>query len=257
MKNAPLIEIVAEIRWGEGISTKPPALVIGGDETLYVRLGIGLGKGGYERLERVQPEGIPSLPGAVVYRYRRADELQNTLYQAGLGVFTANGLPPYNSWEEFSPVVAEGIRALWEARAFEPSQTPIELILRYVDAFTSSHLGEMSQANFIDEVVGVKYQEVPSIKGMAEGAKLESVRFNAVHSAATGERLVIEVGQGSKDGEEVLVLNTAAFSSEFVATSVDEVSTRFNELQDLLHKIFFEMLDRLPELRKSWEERIQ
>lgn len=249
MKNAPLIEIVAEVRWADGISTRPPSFVFGADESLYVRLGILLGKNGYDRLERVQPEGVPSQPGTVVYRYRRADEVQNTLYQAGVGVFTANGLPPYNAWDEFHPVVRQGIEALWESKAFENGNIPVELTLRYLDAFTPDHLGEMTQTQFIDEIVGIKYQAADVISKMAHGTQLESLRFNAVHSAPSGEKLVLEVGQGVKDGQAVLVVNTVAFSQEFLPESPDAMLANLDRLQELLHELFFEMLGRSPSFR--------
>jgi len=248
MKNAPLIEIIAELRWAGGRIGKPASILFGGDDSLYVRLGIAIGKDGYDRLDRVQPEGIPVQAGSVVYRYRRGDDQQNTLYQAGPGIFTANGLPPYNSWAEFEPVIRNGLAALWGVNAFNTAE-PIGLVLRYVDAFTDSHLGGVSKQKFVESVVGVAYTPTSVVNKFVDTTELRSMRFNAVHEAPSGEKVIIDAGNGIKDGEQVLVLNTSAVSAEFVAKDIENVMSTFNQLQQVLHDMFFEMLDRTPELR--------
>lgn len=249
MDSAPLIEIIAELRWAGARPGQPPSIIFGGDDSFYVRLGIAVGKDGYDRLDRVQPEGMPTQAGTVVYRYRRGDSQQNTLYQAGPGIFTANGLPPYNSWEEFEPVIRNGLSALWGVNAFGPTE-PVGLILRYVDAFTSAHLKDISKQNFVESVVGVAYTPTSVIaKRFAGSTEPRSMRFNAMHEGADGEKIIIDVGSGIKDGEEVLVMNTSAVSAEFVAADIDHVMGVFNQLQQVLHDIFFEMLDRSPEFR--------
>jgi uncharacterized protein (TIGR04255 family) len=249
MDNAPLIEIIAELRWAGGRIGQPPSITFGGDDSFYVRLGIAVGKDSYDRLDRIQPEGMPTQAGAVVYRYRRGDAQQNTLYQAGPGIFTANGLPPYNSWAEFEPVIRNGLTALWGVNAFNPAE-PVGLVLRYVDAFTGSHLNGMSKQRFVESVVGVGYTPTSVIaKKFAGKTEPRTMRFHAVHEAENGEKVIVDVGNGLKDGEEVLVLNTSAISHEFVAESVDHVMGIFGDLQQILHDIFFEMLDRTPELR--------
>ena len=250
MKNAPLVEIIAELRWEDGLTTKPPSIFFGMDESLYVRLGIALGKQGYDRLERTQPEGMPAQSGSVVYRYRRDDDQQNTLYQAGPGVFTANGLPPYNSWKEFEPVIEQGLTALLNIKAFDQSK-PVELVLRYVDAFSADHLAGMNYSDFVEEVVGVRYNPTKAAIGFAD--RVDSVRFNASHVSEAGDKLILEVGQGrNSSNESVMVMNTSAISREFIAADVETVISQLSRLQDVLHDTFFEMISRSSDLKQRF-----
>lgn len=249
MKNAPLVEIIAEVRWGEGRSGSPLTVSFGGDDSLYVKFGIGVGRHGYERLERVLPAGIPVQAGTVVYRYRRADDEQNTLFQLGHGVFTANGLPPYNSWKEFEPYIRKGLDELLAVSAFDKTQ-PIELILRYVDAFDERLLAGVTSQEFIETVVGVPYRVTGAVSKIATD-EMPQLRFNAVHATKDGGSISIEVGDGMKDGKPVLVLNTAAVSPQFVPGDADEIMHHFAALQDVLHDMFFEMIGRNEKLRSS------
>lgn len=247
MKNAPLVEIIAELRWGEAVIGKPPTISFGGDETLYVRLGIEVGKIGYDRLERLQPEGMPFQSGAVVYRYRRGDEKQNSLYQAGPGIFTANGLPPYSSWRDFEPDIRAGLEALWSVKTF-PAGEKFSLVLRYVDAFDDSHMSGLTKQAFIEAVVGVAYAPVPAITKFVNNGSPRAIRFSATHEAVSGELVTIELGQGYKDGVEVLLLNTSTMLTELDAANIEDVMNAYGRLQGVLHDAFMEMIKRSPEV---------
>jgi len=126
-KNAPLVELVAELRWGPSAAalpandqdqsrTVPFQFSSPKDEELYMQFAALISAEGYGRFERVAPPGIPSLPGQVACRFRPSDpEKQAPLFQLGIGLFTANALPPYQSWSTFSPVVKLGLERVFEA----------------------------------------------------------------------------------------------------------------------------------------------
>lgn len=250
MKNAPLAEIICEVRWGDGRSGQDPSIILGGDESTFVRLGIELGKDGFDNLERLLPSGFPVQAGQVLYRYRSGSAQQNVLYQAGTGVFTANGLPPYSSWDDFAPVLLRGAQALFAVAPFERGQ-PFELVVRYIDAFSESALAGISQLDFIEKIVGVNYIPTKAALQFSKDAMLKSVRFNAVHVASNGAKVVLDVGQGSIEGREAIVMHTVAHSAPVVPGSPDELVQNLGELKATLHGIFFEMIGRNAGVEKA------
>ena len=121
-RNPPLREVIAELRWGlpfPAAQQQPqPVLVIaapGAHEEFFMRFGMQAGLLGYERAERLVPAGFPSMPQQVIYRFRKKPPEEGTsLYQIGTGIFSINITPPYDSWQEFRPVVENGVRILLE-----------------------------------------------------------------------------------------------------------------------------------------------
>lgn len=251
MKNAPLIEIVAEVRWGNGRSQgQTPTLEFGFDESYFVRLGMFVGRHGYQQLERVHPEGVPAIAGSVVYRYRKVDGDQNSLFQFGPGVFTANGLPPYNSWREFRPVIEQGINSLWELGVIAPGN-PVEVHLRYIDAFKKIHIGDIGLTKFFSDFLGVAYRPTKVVAEREKSGEVSALRFLVSHQLQTGESLVIDAGLGSHAGESAILTNMIAKSSAFSPTTAVEVLAAFEPLHELLHDQFFELVDRCPEMKEK------
>jgi len=101
-KNPPLVELIAELRWGTaGIVAGPqgaPQLVMATGsqyEEFFMRFGSKIAALGYERIERIIPPGFPAPPFQATYRFRKKEPEQGTtLYQVGGGVFSANITPP-------------------------------------------------------------------------------------------------------------------------------------------------------------------
>src|SRR5260370_17297932 len=133
---APVIEIVVELRW------VPPQVVIQGPQQpgipllirtlggskldeFFMRLGSRLHQQGFQAVERLLPPGF-SMLHQPVYRYRRAADPSPSpvLCQAGDGLFSVHGVPPYHSWGKFYPLVENGIDALLEARDSTHKNSP-------------------------------------------------------------------------------------------------------------------------------------
>ena len=216
---------------------------MGADQAIFVKFGIEVGKEGYQQLERTLPEGFPSPGGTVTYRYRRSEGDQNTLYQLGHGVFTANGLEPYTSWEEFRPVIKRGLDALWRLQPL-PVSSPVWLVLRYVDVFKRHHLGEMTSPDFFRLIVGVNYDRPAAASAFPETASQEVMRFFSTRKDEEGRELAIDVGNGIHANEDAIVMNTVANSAAIEEPSVDDVLAQFDILQKSSHDVFFEMVAR-------------
>jgi len=166
-RNAPLVEIVVELRWQPGAGQMPIplsptgpvqpqfSLVVGSQLDAFMnRFGSEIAQHGFRRVERLIPPGIPMIPGQVVTRFKSDSDKVTVLYQVGPGVFTANATPPYRSWENFLPEVEQGLGALFSARDASESGTPFRTVsLRYIDAFNATLTQGKHPAAFLSEVL--------------------------------------------------------------------------------------------------------
>src|SRR5215472_6295692 len=90
----PLVELIAELRWGSPLPAAQPQNVIvlatGSHEEFFMRFGSKAGALGYGQVERLVPPGFPASSFQAIYRFRKnAPEQGTTLYQVGTGVFSA------------------------------------------------------------------------------------------------------------------------------------------------------------------------
>ncbi|MGH8111044.1 MAG: TIGR04255 family protein, partial [Rhodanobacteraceae bacterium] len=159
-QNAPLVEIVAELRWAApGLSAKDkaghaviaPLTLTSAIEPFFVRISGAVAKRGFDRSESIVPAG-PVLPHQMIYRYRRSDE-RPVLAQVGPGRFSVNALPPYKTWAEFRPWLEYGVQALLESLEGVP---PLRASLRYIDAFGPNLTDGRTAGAFLTDVLGYK-----------------------------------------------------------------------------------------------------
>jgi uncharacterized protein (TIGR04255 family) len=138
LANAPLIEAIFEIRWGN-FKIDP---VSKGQELFFPRDEIDFFFGkfrtiaesiGYSYVERVLPEEAPLIPHFVCFRFRKSP---NTwpCYQIGLGVFTTNQVTDGYDWEKFKQDIINGIDYLDRGHPLGLEKLPfIRIELRYRD----------------------------------------------------------------------------------------------------------------------------
>jgi len=86
-------------------------------EEFFMRFGGAAHQLGFAEVERLTPPNFPLIGFQPVFRFRPpSDKGRKVLYQVGAGMFSANAVPPYKSWDDFGPVVRSGVRALIGAR---------------------------------------------------------------------------------------------------------------------------------------------
>ncbi|RYH28896.1 MAG: TIGR04255 family protein, partial [Alcaligenaceae bacterium] len=163
---APLVEIIAEVRWSDPTAFMVPGPLMGlsqpsnATDEFFMRFGGRAYGSGFQRAERLVPPGFPVPIGQVVYRYRPPEDFhdemaRSALWQVGPGVFTANAVPPYRSWVEFSPLVRAGLEVLFETRPADVRNSPVSSVsLRYVDAFNHDLIGDSTFEKFLAEKLG-------------------------------------------------------------------------------------------------------
>lgn len=235
----PLVEIIAEVRWGAGIVGSQPSFQEPNDAT-YVAFGIAVGKAGYSQLERIIPSGFPVPLGSVVYRYRKVEEDQHTLYQLGPGIFTANGLPPYDSWSKFRPHVMQGLSAAIEVENLR-AQTEFQLILRYVDAFVGENLAGETPYGLMHRMVGFSFNPPKNVDASRDP---HSARFSVEYPCLGSGVFTVEAGRGMKEEHDALILNTTV-GIKFNSTDPSAIISKFDELQDVLHDAYLEFVSRI------------
>ncbi len=112
-RNPPLIEMIAELRWSGQWQSTIPVIMPGANgyaEAMFLQWTARMGALGYEHVERLVPVGFPLPLDAPTLRVKQKTGMpQNTLFQLGPQLFTANATPPYLSWQDFAPTAREGV----------------------------------------------------------------------------------------------------------------------------------------------------
>lgn len=133
IENAPLIETIFEIRWGE----IPPNTFNFSNEEKTLLAGIissNASHGGYTFRESIA--GVPPVPYQVTHRFRREPDTWPCL-QTGLGIFTVNQLGKDYDWDIFRGDIENALEIFSKSNESNiiPTINNAKIILRYQDAF--------------------------------------------------------------------------------------------------------------------------
>lgn len=246
-ENAPLVELIAELRWQTPTANVPlPAgalqFVTAQPEEFFMRFGGRVAGRGYTRVERIVPPGFPSAPFQATYRFRRDGQEQGTsLYQIGPGMFSANITPPYHSWTRFRPIVAEGISLFLEARGDAEFSDIIQASLRYIDNFGDRFLQGLSPIEFIQNRLGLTI-------GLPEGIlseilnRQEIIPFLRLNMPLrAGQVMALNVGHGMVNSEPGIVMDTTVSAPGPIAANAEAIMAAFDASHDIIHRSFLEI----------------
>ncbi|WP_321964200.1 TIGR04255 family protein [Paraburkholderia sp. J7] len=177
-KNPPLVELMAELRWGAPTVGLMPggsgmfAFPAGGNpqqlqiafassyEAFFMRFAVEAHKMGFTIQERIVPPNTALMPFQTVWRWKKPD-VDALFLQLGVGVFTVNGGPPaYTHWDDqFVTTVQDGVRGLIAAIETYPEPRPTafgQTLLRYIDLFDSESVKDSPPLAFFRDVMGLK-----------------------------------------------------------------------------------------------------
>lgn len=263
-ENAPLIEVIVELRWGAGISFPPQGLSgIPGQqfhmnletsqhEEFFMNFGSECGARGLQRAERIVPPGFPALPGQVVYRFRSNDRSSQNLLQVGPGVFTVNALPPYHGWPSFETLVASGIDALLASRPLtEKNSEFLSVNVRFINGFGTEYFEGTSRMAFLRSL-GFLLQVPDELEKVSKEDQTTFFNMNYVTSLQTGAKLQVNIGEGAKDGKPIQVVELAS-TYENIDSSPHELRKVINASHDLIEKIFMDMTAPIHQMMKPKE----
>lgn len=259
-KHAPLAEIVAELRWDVadiGVAQLQPAVPVvpvpvlasTALEEFFMRFGGEAFQLNFQRSERLVPPGFPLLPFQATYRYKKQDEVGSEILQVGLGVFTANAVPPYKSWDEFAPIVASGIGALIRSRSAADRDKPfISTSLRYIDLFGAELCRGMSTASFVRDVLGIRI-DIPAAVSRVAIDDESIVPFVQLTIPARDSLLMsLTVGEGITGGSQAVILDTTVSTAIPVEPRTEAVMTVLGSARTLIHDMFVAMTKPLHDV---------
>ena len=242
-KNAPLVEIVAELRWNPepfflGAPGQVGFLNPNQCEVFFQKLLIEVSKIGFSSSERLVPQGMLILPNQIVYRFRSADGTK--LLQAGIGVFSANAVPPYHSWTQFAPILHDGFSTAFRIlQSFGHSATLNAVSLRYIDAFTSIHMGDVEPAVFMQEILNLRSPVPNVVEKLLDKSKPIRSQMQ-LNFPLEGELLLtMNIGEGMNANRRALVLDSAV--STVRAVPIDNTFAELDRQYAILHSLFMDL----------------
>lgn len=260
-ENAPLIELIAELRWNVhsqplGTPQAPPASIplmalnANHFDEFFMRFGGEVYKLGYERAERLLPPGFPLMLFQPVYRYRKSD-VASVLYQAGPGLFSANAIPPYRSWDDFSPVVKSGIKALLKTRSDTEKEFPFSSIsLRYIDAFGPALTQGRDVDRFLREVLGLSVELPDGISKHIAVGQMVKPSVQLALPLANGMTLNVGIGEGLVNNETSIIMDTTVSTTGETPADENSAMRKLNIARDSIHEMFFDLTKSIRDLMK-------
>ena len=253
-ERAPLIEIIAELRW---LPVGAPPLLPG-----QVQLNLG----GYDsdgflmafgrrpeiarftNAEKLVPPGFPSVWHQVVWRYRDPTT-PAALLQVGPGIFSAHALQPYRRWSEFRPTVSKGVASLLASRSSEEHSQPLtSLSLRYINAFTYEITDGMTPRAFARDVLKFKVDLPSALKKLCALNVAPSIGINLLIPVAnTTKTMTVQVGDGNvrfpgaASDAPVVMLDMTVSETTPTMPNIEDILTTFDRSRDVIHNAFLQM----------------
>ncbi len=267
VENAPLVELIAEVRWEPGypqsvasgapLGMAPSFLMPGPElEEFFMRFGGSMIAAGYSETERLVPGNFPLMMHQPVYRFKTKEEHSTkSLYQTGPGLFSANAVPPYESWDTFGPVVRKGLEILIASRTAKEADLPFTATnLRYIDAFGEKLTQGRSVNDFVRDVLGIKI-DLP--KGLSQhltagGKPKPSVQFQI--PMANGVLLSLGVGEGIANGQTAIMMDTSVATTMQVEPSVAAVMKSFDDAHKAIDSTFRALIEPIKHLMPTKKE---
>ncbi|PMV81448.1 MULTISPECIES: TIGR04255 family protein [unclassified Pseudomonas] len=267
--NPPLVELVAELRWKDlsvpaGV---PPGFPAGFafppindafDKQLPVVTN-AMTSIGYGASERLVPVGFPVPTEVPIVRYRYSgndcaepgrEHLPSTLFQIGTGIFTANAVKPYKSWDDFSPIVEKGIKILLDSQT--ASIEGYSLVLRYIDAFRNDLTGDTTHLQFLKDVFGFKIEAPDFLRNHSISGEVALPILQITVPLKFG-KLQLQMAEGEIEGASGYILENVIVIDGLIGPSVEEIMANFSMARDVIHDVFVNLTKPLKEKMKPVE----
>lgn len=251
--NPPLIELVAELRWVPGASG--PVNPQTGIATIQLPFGFGeeslenfrrlVAQKGFSVSERLAPIGFPLVPFTVAQRFRKpSSDNENYLYQIGLGVFSANALPPYRSWDSFRPIVAVGVESLLATR-HASDQANMRVLLRYLDVFTDEFTEGRKSADFLNNVLGIKMSLPKSLVEAAADNPELGVGLQLTMKLKDGLCMNLGFQEGTVGTKTGILMSTEVFTIQPVNPQLGTIMENFESAHSYIRSTFLGLTTKI------------
>lgn len=255
---APLVEIVAELRWlptGVGMPPQGPVVLgfaAGDGDGLAMAIRGRPEIASFAQTEKLLPPGFPAAWHQVVWRFRNPT-VSGVLLQVGPGIFTANAFQPYRRWSEFRPTVRCGVTALLEARPSSEKELQFSaLTLRYINAFSTDLIGDMGAEKFVREILGFEVALPGALEALRGPTGSSSLSLNLLLSAAnTSKSVLVQVGDGSirqigtNADTSVVMLDMSVSENVPQKPDLETVLASFDSSRNIIHDAFLQMTSKI------------
>lgn len=250
--NAPLVELVAEVRWihpnhslpgAEPLDAFAPVDPDEANRQLYEKVAAGLAMYGYLRAERLLPPGFAASAHTPVYRYAGVAEDESRIaFMVGPGVFSINAIPPYRTWDHFKPEVIKGLEVLLSALSDDIEAVELNrVVLRYIDAFQGDFLKRGSRYDFLSQSLGFTVTLPDSVLALMDRHKQPNVFLQMGVPIGDNTELAIRCGEASVRNEEAVVLDMAVARSAPMTPKLEEIVGILDAAHTVINKIFVQM----------------
>jgi uncharacterized protein (TIGR04255 family) len=265
----PLVELIAELRWGSGDVISPAAAgqraggvllgLSGQHEEFFTRFASKAGTIGFDLVERVIPPGFPALPFQVVYRFRKKGQIEGqeqgtTLYQVGPGVFSANSTPPYRFWDDFEPVLEQGIRLLLESRTPAEKDLPFTgATLRYINAFGAKYTRGQSMPAFVRDILGFAVDLPTTVQEEIPPDREAKPSLQLMIPLKSGQEMNLILTEAIVKSEQALLMDLAVYTQTRTPPIESGVITVFQTAHEVAHRVFVGITKKLSDVMELIE----
>jgi uncharacterized protein (TIGR04255 family) len=244
LPNAPLQEVIFEIRWllqhaeGSDMLQDPEFELAKGRLSTILEKELPVHK-------RIPPSEIPEqlLFYRPVYQYWKGEKIWPVV-QLGPGIFTVNCTDDWYDWDEnYFPFLQKAIH--WLIQAYKK---PIQFAfasLRYIDAIKVEKYGGMDEGwrKFISKWFNFTYDNSFNTRGSEK-----QIQINQVFEMEDGSSLQIQLSEGKQNNETALVWQTAVQRKQ--SFTEDQLIEWVVKAHDTTHELFKDMIK--PELYASF-----
>lgn len=248
-KNAPLVEVIAELHWKLRPLQLGPDVAIDPFFDLFLeQITAWATAQGYPHIQRLIPTDIPTeyVPRRPHIRFR-AGESKWPLFQIGPGLFTINVVPPYGGWSSFRKTVSLGIQGLFESYPLAAKSLELTKVeLRYVDGFTAP-LRREPYNQFISQHLNLAVGLTPDLqtKYLIANEDQESiVEITFKSQRPIGSVGVIRIEPGTSNGKEAAVgqFRCKVEDKAHVPNQPDKLVTWFDSAHESISDWFENMI---------------
>lgn len=244
-QNAPLVEVICEVRWALQRISSIPGGQIDPHFDAFKEDSIKLAnEAGFGIQEQVQNQNFPRefRPYAAEVRFRRRSG-EWPVFQIGPGMFTVNMTPPYEGWSNFQPIVRHCVEMLLAAYPLHERYLKINrLELRYVDAFDKS-LGFSSYMQFAPPHITIK-TEIPADLINQHAANRDGIEVNTrvmmPIKSPKNSMAIVGLAKGLKDSMSALIADIIIREdkNEPIHSNLEEIVSWFDEAHIVVSDIF-------------------
>jgi hypothetical protein len=216
LPNAPLAEVVFELRWTlPGPGELPiPLRSDPGFWLLLESFTRAARDSGFRVHRDLAPVG--QVPGWSIFRrYYLARDKNYPLLQIGPGIFAVNQSTEYD-WVSFKHLASLGLRHLLNSYPMTKSFPflPVHVELRYIDLFDKELIGSADFLRFVNEATSMKI-EVPKFltQDIGLGELSGRILFSASLRGNRDTTLFIDLGDAKRDTEQIMRLESKVIST--------------------------------------------